>query len=411
LNNKFGILGVRGDRVFTVGKELLEERLPDEFKRQQGVSCGLLFLGILLERSVFFKTEWVPISKDFVTEVFGDSVRRWIKKALISAGAIEEEKNWKYSPRGNSTKRYRLSKEFKKLRPESYSLPPRISRRYQSQRKASQIKAINHSKIHQLLWTDLQQITLHPDYEKGIPEFADDAYYRELAWWRSIEDIQNRNFYLSHRDIDKSVSRVYTTFSGSPKALRQYVLINGEPLIGVDVKCCQPFLHGTLLPDCDEKKRYMASVMAGTFYEDIERASKIKFDSREELKKAVFRQIFYGRTRSPKTLPLWGAFSQLYPMLAAEITRIKREDHARLSIKMQSLEASLVVHDAVLGIKFHQPEIPILTVHDAVYTTKENVLMVKYSLIAALECFTGCAPKVTIEESKVTSFFSEDTGG
>ncbi|MSU72007.1 MAG: hypothetical protein EXS43_06650 [Opitutus sp.] len=320
---------------------------------------------------------------------------------LAKAGAIEREAHWAFHGGALRTKRCRVSPKWAALPGQFFSVTPSIFERYETHRKEQRQRAMESHEGNMAFWDDIQHLSLHPDYVAAIPHFSPSEWKKRMAWSHSIHHINRSDFDFTdgHR-----VGRIYTTFCSTPSLLRRYALLDGAPVVGIDVKCSQPFLHGTLLGACEEKDRFMASVLSGNFYEDIGEASGIVADiPRKKLKEMVFGQVFYGRNRFDDIAPLWTAFTRLYPQFAAAITEKKLTDYRALSIEMQDLEAKIVLRDAVPALRQAVPGIRVLTVHDAIYVAPQHVDNAKAALKQAFLRKTGYSPALAEQPSAIVS--------
>ncbi len=362
-------------------------------------SCSLV-LGEMLRHSIELKADDVPLGTMWLSGLIGDELRRTIIHRLRIIGAIKptsERGPWQH----RITHKYRFTEEYKRQPLGTIQLHPKLLERYRSHHNHLLIKTLSAARIYRDLWNDLQHLSLHPSWESAMPDFTPSQWTKEWAWLRSSDKISRRDCYFSCSQAKPEIShlpgRLYTTFCTTPSGLRKYALLDDEPLVCIDVKASQPFLHSTLIPDSEEKRRYLESVCSGSFYEELGRAGNWKGTDREKLKSAVFAAVFYGRTIHAEKNRIWIAFSSLYPMLAEAITHEKRRHHRDLAIKMQYLEAEIILHTALPALKARVPECRVLTVHDAIYVRKEHVLDATHEMVYAFKKHTGQIPALKLE--------------
>ena len=85
-------------------------------------------------------------------------------------------------------------------------------------------------------------------------------------------------------------------------------------------------------------------------------------------------------------------------MLADAITHEKRIHHRDLAIKMQYLEAEIILHTALPALKARVPECRVLTVHDAIYVRKEHVKDATREMVYAFQKHIGECPALKFEK-------------
>lgn len=394
--------GMEGDGVYgslpilVKGGSLLWDRTSPYHRIEGRYQRLVLLLGIIIDQSVQRDDGWVSICSGFLNEAFGDEHRRYLLSVLAEAGAIVMDE-WRYSRSGRRSRRCRLSDEYAALPFEEVEIPQEYWLRYKVQQDNRREFIVASSPVLMGLWNDLQCLSLHPAYESVLPQFREEEWRKEWAWLRSIDCIERRCFSFN---CALGRGRVYTTFSSTPSVLRSFALLDGDPVTAIDVTSSQPFLHGTLIEPGEEKNRYMDSVLSGRFYEDIGKAGGCGEDmSRGDLKRAVFTEVFYGRTRLVEKAPIWSAFKKLYPTLADVITVKKRENYRRLAVEMQDLEAQIIIYDAVPAMRSAASDLKVLTVHDAIYVNEEYIPLAKEVLAAAFMRHTGYAPALKVETS------------
>jgi hypothetical protein len=232
-----------------------------------------------------------------------------------------------------------------------------------------------------------------------MPLFSEKDYEKQWSWTRAAELLLSGRPTLSCRQRDDFdlPGRIYTSFSSTPSALRKYALIDGEPLVCIDVKACQPFLHATLIEDCEERRRYLANVNSGQFYEDLAAEAGLLSLSRAKIKERVFQDIYYGPNQLAYQSPVKDAFARRYPKLSTQIALKKGGDFRTLPIEMQHLEAKIVLYTAVAGLKLAHPRIRLLTVHDSVYVPKRHAEITCEHLHLAFVQHCGSSPEFRVE--------------
>jgi hypothetical protein len=197
-----------------------------------------------------------------------------------------------------------------------------------------------------------------------------ESVYEEDYYFRSVEFIRKRDWNFS---FDEKTGRVFNNITNFPSILRPYILLDGQPIVEIDVANCQPLLLLTLYDDEPERQAYQDAVQGGKFYEMLNQKLEKPYpkELRDDLKKAVFTGIFFGKVYpNPPKIAL--AFEKLFPVLSQKIVAVKRLDHTQLAILLQRTEADLIIGN-VVGLIARHSRIPVLTVHDSVITLPEHV--------------------------------------
>jgi hypothetical protein len=190
--------------------------------------------------------------------------------------------------------------------------------------------------------------------------------------------------------IDRQ-GRNYTVLVSVPRDIRVFFSWQGKPLWIVDVGSCQPMLNALLYPaDCAEKAKYLAAVDDGLWAFMVKAAGVVADLEDEEAKGAIkediFQQVFYSFSEGkagPKGIYA-KAFKREFPVLWAEINAAKKKHGPKqssgLAREMQRTEA-WAVFDAINALK--EKPYPLISIHDAIATTKDGVDDVVAAMAAA----------------------------
>ena len=190
--------------------------------------------------------------------------------------------------------------------------------------------------------------------------------------------------------------RNYTVLVSVPRDIRRFFSYGSEPLWVVDVSSSQPLLHATLYPeDCDEKKKYLAVVQAKSsdrgFWAFMRDAAGVKCDLNDEeakgkMKEQIFQEVFYSFSQGkqgPKR-PFAKAFQREFPLLWEHIDAAKKRHGPKQSsglAKAMMWAEAWAVFDAINALK--DKPYPLISIHDAIATTKDGVADVTAALAAA----------------------------
>lgn len=228
-------------------------------------------------------------------------------------------------------------------------------------------------------------------------------YFGALDYVASIKEDVNREYrrnFLENLIFNGSVwftdkqGRNYTTMVDTPRDIRVFFSFGKEPLWIVDITSSQPVIHLALYPsESEEKKRYRHIVEGGTFWDFMNERSGgfhdlLDPDKKTEFKKSIFREIFYSwhedDLKKPRELAL--IFAREFPILWQKINEHKQANAVRnrnfkpsapLAKAMQTTEAEIVA-EAVASLK--DKPYPLITIHDAIVTTKDGIDDVKTAL-------------------------------
>ncbi len=207
---------------------------------------------------------------------------------------------------------------------------------------------------------------------------------------KSLQRIMDRQWWFT---CPKSVRRVYSNVTQTPSIARRYLTLKGQTdLVELDVKTCQPLLLIHLLEEhcrilaspakrtnlCTEIEQWRDSVLNRDVYEELARAFMVpevealfpslkREYSREDMKTRLL-MIFHSENGAP--YPEIRAFEFLWPEITRFLQHAKRKHHGDLSIKLQRLEAAIMI-DGVVP-KLYTQGVPLLTIHDALIVAREN---------------------------------------
>ncbi len=122
----------------------------------------------------------------------------------------------------------------------------------------------------------------------------------------------------------------------------------------------------------DDVDRYMALVTTGGFYEALMRELDVPDDHREDFKRTLYQNVFYGTLRVQKASVEGKAFRRLFPTINNLLLDLKEGQYQRSSRMMQKVEAHFV-YDRICGrIEAERPQIFLGTIHDALVTTPDQ---------------------------------------
>lgn len=274
-----------------------------------------------------------------------------------------------------------------------------------------------------------------------------------------IEDIKDRNYKLN---LSQSNLRFTGKLTSLKKELRKHLRVNGEKLVEVDIKSCQPFLLSTILnsnftestnegyhlhtifPDLfkelqnvkssvpsnnTNRTEYISGVYLSPeswkelikfieydfnkdFYEYIlnngqlgkefkpSKIIKVKSKGRDYVKDKIMSYLFDRDDRNRSKNPVVEMTRSLFPELTDFIENfISTYGKSRFSILLQRTESYLVLNKICGFLNENHPDIPFFTIHDSILTTRESSLKVKGIMTELISEVTGKTPVISIKES------------
>jgi len=96
---------------------------------------------------------------------------------------------------------------------------------------------------------------------------------------------------------------------------------------------------------------------------------------RPQFKQMFFTDVFFGR--NIVQTPVTALFQREFPTVVQFIRQQKQPDYRTLAQNMQRAESKFVIDIVCRRLMEHHPEIPVITIHDSIMTTKEHAAMVK----------------------------------
>ncbi len=214
------------------------------------------------------------------------------------------------------------------------------------------------------------------------------------------------------------LGRVHFPFVSLPRALRDLVRFQGQPLVGVDISATQPtclfllarwWCRGSkakktmtrmefkddadpyrcafweLMQDHDDVpndvREFGQLCLSGRLYDPSEWASRgLGGMTRDEIKERMLISLM---AMNAQTLPIREPFADRFPTIADMLSKLKRvtpkyakylpeeayehQTHSRVAWLLQNVE-SVIMHRACKWFFAKYPELPLLTIHDSLYT-------------------------------------------
>jgi len=290
--------------------------------------------------------------------------------------------------------------------------------------------------------------------DKNCPKQPQNQY---VALMDNIYSISYNNDFRIH--IDSHVHRLHSVLTNMQKEFRNFLTYDGQQLVSIDIKNCQPYLSCILfnpefwredstmdlnlnkLPrsiiasirftppkvnaiplitslsrffrniEGHEFDTYKRIVSAGRFYETImewiQEEKGIAME-REDVKTIGFKLFFSPNRTDPEGENHWlmDYFREKFPQVVDLFMIIKRQyqdfdvekQHGRLACLLQSIESEIILNRCCKRIwEEKDKQVPVFTIHDSIATTVEHQEYVKHVMKEELTRAIGVSPKLKPE--------------
>ena len=279
----------------------------------------------------------------------------------------------------------------------------------------------------------LKQITIDPSYKNEL-EWTDLTLDQINYIEASVQRINNGDISYS---VDPTSFRFHSNVTNMPSSLREYIRVNGHPLVDVDIKNSQPFLTTIILTEpsrfswltataefkyvlCNleatttkDAEKYVDLVVKGRLYEfmqaEIEKAGITL--TRKETKGEVFR-ILFARNRMPQDETGRTArqvFRKHFPEVHKVFNKVRgsskgtrHDQYSRFAILMQRIESWLMLKVALKRIYKEIPGVVAITIHDSamVGISTSHVSAARQIIEATFYEYTGYKPEIRVAEKQ-----------
>lgn len=297
---------------------------------------------------------------------------------MLESGLVETDGVW---ARGRKSLGYRLSdacvtREVEWWEPRDWTLKIKMLRR----REKVRIERME-------AWRPVHHRLHETQASLGILPEARDYIYANLDDRSRISQLGVYRRIRSHRvsiGVSETTGRVFSVATSAKKAVRAMMTLSGEPMVGLDVKSCQPHLLAILASDrhragmiaefasdhCSDVEPVDASGMvemleAGEFYEHLATRAGV---SRGEAKHCFMRDAMTVDIRYPS--PVLSCFAEDFPEVFQFMTRLRSSTGATIQGILQRLESFVIIERLVAGLSGDHPAV---TVHDQVMTTRAGL--------------------------------------
>ncbi|MFZ4402077.1 MAG: hypothetical protein ACOYO1_18755 [Bacteroidales bacterium] len=278
----------------------------------------------------------------------------------------------------------------------------------------------------------LYQMNLIIDKERAYNKFV----HAEM----NIEKLKNHK-YIFRRD--ETSFRIHSNITNLNKKFRKFITYDSQSLVSLDIANSQPFLASVLFNinfydknykglnlykinhryyneliqnrSIFEIRNFLSKInknsdihefviqsVAGNLYEymmDVfNSADNNNSFTRNDIKQMLFSVFFSNNHFRKQTKAKYkDLFSQKFPDVYKVFALIKRVNHKRLSIILQTVESYLIIDVLSKKIADHYPDLPIYTIHDSVITLKGHEYKIQALFKKVSLEIIGYFPKINPE--------------
>lgn len=178
--------------------------------------------------------------------------------------------------------------------------------------------------------------------------------------------IGNSKLWVKRKDPQ---SRIYSSITNLNREFREHLLLDGQKLVKLDIKSCQPYILAKL-----SKDKYMLDLCTckeKDFYSYV--GDVLGIGDREKAKKTVIGALFDKEDRIYRR-DVQNALQDHFPVAYAYMNKVKKNGYNQLAIKLEQEE---VMYMEKVWKILTDEKIRFLTIHDCLMVHKENVKRVE----------------------------------
>jgi hypothetical protein len=371
----------------------------------------------------FSKYDYVPLKFQYLAYIIGKRKISYILDKLIEYRLVERDNKYIV---GQKSIGYRLTKKYFDCKFIKHEVKEVRLINKLIKRKDINIKDNIKLKPQEHLYNCLKQVNI--DYKSALNDINRIKNKEKKNSDRiSIDKIKNKDWFYV---IDKISNRNHSNISNLSTDIRKHLKYKNKNLYNIDIKNSQPYIFSILIKRYinklikenisyestlyinileQEYKQYLELTSSGKFYEYIiEEFNKNGYNitNRKKFKKSFFGKIFFSSEKyiyEERKL-----FSKIFPCISHVISYYKQTDYRNLPIQLQKMESTLIIERVIGRLIEINPEIFVLTIHDSVITTEENVELVQTIIEEEFLKELGTKPGVNIELLKHIKEEKED---
>lgn len=367
------------------------------------------------------KGGWVGIHSNVLQEALGkNTYKRAVAKAA-NLGIIEVDHSYKVSEPGSPgyTKKYRLLEPYASSKWRLANITNERVLNYLKDRKLRTSGITSPAQKH--LWRWVKRIKI-----EDVPRLTEGTLD-----WGKFTALRKRNFRGKVCDF----GRFHSNHTRLKREMRPYLRLNGQPLVEIDVRNCQPLLFAWLVcshysEDRIETRFNMDKSLSnnnkeqsntalsnttpyvslkdvpglikplknrsqipgdalklldiceqGEFYEHFLKAAgygKVDDDLRQKKKQSILTQFYDNWSRSySESYEFLNVLKRDFPSAYDVCEAVKQTNYQDLARLMQRVESHVVIDSICEVLRAECPRMPIITVHDAIFTTAKYTAQLK----------------------------------
>ena len=355
--------------------------------------------------------EFLPVSVRILEQYLTTRHASAIKANLVTAGVLNTDGEFKQTKKCLG---YRFAPEFRgtfravPVNQESFARKIKNQNRNHASRVVGDCPALQH------VFETLKKVTIDAAAaeaftRENFPETwldgADINENKRESRLRAIERLSDGDFSAS---LDAQ-GRFYNNWVQMAGDVRRFCTIGGAPICQADYSSLQPALLAMLYKsDCAEKRKFIALVSTGKFYQFlldyyVSAGEALEFDLSKPEDKRTFKDLVFSNflfCENRVVSPMRDVFSREFPILTKIIIGKKWKDNGDLPRELQRKEARLVLKTVLPRLIDDFPGIPLLSVHDCISTTAEFIGLVKDYM--EREFFKAAGFPVTVKTEMVS---------
>ena len=326
-------------------------------------------------------TSFIQLYSLFLKSVLSGHYRDYLQD-LMEMKVIETDNRYIQKEK---SKAYRLTENYRSRKTKQIIIEDKkIISNYWNY-KAELKKNISESH-YKYLYECLEQIEIDYETAKTVLNQTDCDFEQYSSWNCSIDMIYSKDWFFV---VDKTAGRVHNNVTNLSKNFRPFLIFNNQKLVEIDVKNAQPLLFNLLInryllrytdysgnilpyvPQDSDIRFYRELTENGKFYEYIMKLLGVK-EERGLFKVRFFSKVFYSKECENEER---SRFKVAFPEVSEIISYYKKVNHKDLAIELQKIEAEIMIHSVVKRLM--DKKIFVLTIHDSILTTQDNVELVK----------------------------------
>lgn len=373
--------------------------IDPEYQDEENLDRLQYIINLIYEQRVLYKNtdEYVPLKALYMRRILGRKTESNGRlnydeyvKILIDKGVIECDRRYIKNEKSFG---YKLTEPYASVRHKEVAI---TSNSLQNSINSWQLSRLPATKVHKHLYKFLQEIEINYDDALQEVDVLQTQEYNSAKI--AIDKLKNKEFFIYN---DNFGFRIHTNITNLKSTLRRYITYKTQKLVNIDIANSQPLIlllslptsircpvdpyFDDIIPDVVMYKRLVEN---GELYDYLMEHSEE--NDRGMFKENFFRETFFGRRTS-------NLFCELFPTIGEQIRRIKKKDYKKLSRIMQRQESKLIISTICRRIMEEHPDTFVLTIHDSILTTRENVNKIRRVMCEEFGK-RGLRPKLRVEE-------------